>query len=405
MSVTVDQILTRMLNDAHNYNPTLVISQGTETYIRFAATASAIWGIYKQTDWTVDQIFPPTMNKESLEQWASDRNLNYENLTASELLTLIITYLRNPKSGGKPSDYERWALEASSTGKAMTIESSMFSGNMPNLSGANAVKPHDRDSLAFTCGGSDTNKTVIIDFGESKKIIGLGLGFITNRPASFGVFVSDDGSEWYRLGKIDAAYWWAMANFTETSTRYVKLVLESIESIASWQTEALNAVKCFGVEFYESSEKDEAPTSSKCLDNFYGVGTVLMLMGPNTLSMRCCEAIRAKCEYEGPVAPREIWVNVPKETTLSLQVAVTDFDSLDEASFREDITKYFASLKAGDFFIPSQIVVYAIKNGGSDASVRVSKNGGEYQTQSTAMKPDDKTEQFILGTLAVDDGD
>ena len=64
-----------------------------------------------------------------------------------------------------------------------------------------------------------------------------------------------------------------------------------------------------------------------------------------------------------------------------------------------------ASLKAGDFFIPSQIVVYAIKNGGSDASVRVSKNGGEYQTQSTAMKPDDKTEQFILGTLAVEDGD
>ena len=196
-----------------------------------------------------------------------------------------------------------------------------------------------------------------------------------------------------------------MANFTETSTRYVKLVLESIESLASWQTEALNAIKCFGVEFYESSEKDEAPTSSKCLDNFYGVGTVLMLMGPNTLSMRCCEAIRAKCEYEGPVAPREIWVNVPKETTLSLQVSVTDFDSLDEAAFREDITKYFASLKAGDFFIPSQIVVYAIKNGGSDASVRVSKNGGEYQTQSTAMKPDDKTEQFILGTLAVEDGD
>ena len=146
MSVTVDQILTRMLNDAHNYNPTLVISQGTETYIRFAATASAIWGIYKQTDWTVNQIFPPTMNKESLEQWASDRNLNYENLTASELLTLIITYLRNPKSGGKPSDYERWALEASSTGKAMTIESSMFSGNMPNLNGANAVKTHDLDS-------------------------------------------------------------------------------------------------------------------------------------------------------------------------------------------------------------------------------------------------------------------
>ena len=99
MSITVDQILQRMIVDARNYNPNIVISQGTETYIRFATAASAVWGLYKQIDWTLDQIFPPTMNQESLEQWANDRGLNYENLTASELLTLILSYLRNPRSG------------------------------------------------------------------------------------------------------------------------------------------------------------------------------------------------------------------------------------------------------------------------------------------------------------------
>ena len=385
MSVTVDQILQRMIVDAKNYNPTIKISQGTENYIRFAASASAIWGIYKQLDWTLDQIFPTTMNQESLEQWANNRGLDYSNLTASELLTLILSYLRNPKSGGKPSDYERWALEASSTGKAIGLESSMITGNMPNLSAANAVKPHDRESIAFT---------------GSKAIIGIGLGFITNRPATFGVFTSDDGQAWTRQGKLDAAYWWAMTDFSEVSARYVKVELEEIEALESWQTESLNEVKCFGVEIYVPSDSNEAPTSSRCLKNYYGVGTALMLMGPSSLSMRCCEAVRAKCEYEGPVAPREIWANVPTEPVLSLRVTVQGLQNMDEEAFREDVVKYFADLEPGDLFIPAQIVVYVLKNGGTNATIEVKQNGGDYQEQTDAI-PSGKTEQFTLGDLVV----
>lgn len=400
MSVTVDQILQRMIVDAQNYNPTIKISQGTENYIRFAAAASAIWGLYKQMDWTLDQIFPTTMNQESLEQWANDRGLDYSNLTASELLTLILSYLRNPKSGGKPSDYERWALEAFSTGAAVTLTSSMITGNMPNLSAANAVKPHDREGIAFTCGSNDTGKGVIINLGGSKAIIGIGLGFITNRPASFGVFTSDDGQAWTRQGKLDMAYWWAMTDFSEVSARYVKVELEEIEALESWQTESLNEVKCFGIEIYVPSDSNEAPTSSRCLKNYYGVGTVLMLMGPSSLSMRCCEAVRAKCEYEGPVAPREIWTNVPTEPVLSLRVTVQGLQNMDEEAFREDVAKYFADLEPGDLFIPAQIVVYVLKNGGTNATIAVSQNGGAYQEQTDAI-PSGKTEQFTLGDLEV----
>ena len=401
MSVTVDQILQRMIVDAKNYNPTIKISQGTETYIRFATAASAIWGLYKQMDWPLDQIFPTTMNQESLEQWANDRGLDYSNLTASELLTFILSYLRNPKSGGKPSDYERWALEASSTGKAIGLESSRIYGNMPDLNAANPVKPHDRENIAFTCGSSDTEKNVVIDLGDSKEIFGIGLGFITKRPATFGIYTSDDAQTWTKQGKVDAAYWWAMATFDSVSTRYVKVELEEIEALESWQTEALNTVKCFGVEIYVPSDSNEAPTSSRCLKNYYGVGTVLMLMGPSSLSMRCCEAVRAKCEYEGPVAPREIWVNVPVEITLSLRVTVRKLQQLDEDGFREDVNKYFADLEPGDLFIPSQIVVYAIKNGGENATtIEVSKNGGEYQVETDAIDSY-STEKFVLGDLVV----
>ncbi|MBQ3716344.1 MAG: hypothetical protein II892_12345 [Fibrobacter sp.] len=400
MSVTVDQILQRMIVDAKNYNPTIKISQGTENYIRFAAAASAIWGLYKQMDWTLDQIFPTTMNQESLEQWANDRGLDYSNLTASELLTLILSYLRNPKSGGKPSDYERWALEASSTGKAIGLESSMITGNMPNLSAANAVKPHDREGVAFACGTDDTGKYMVIDLASSKQIVGVGLGFITNRPASFSVFTSDDGQSWTRKGKVDTAYWWAMVEFSEVSARYVKFELEEIEAIESWQLEELNEVKCFGVEIYSPATMNEAPSRARCLDNHYGIGTVLMLVGPRSLSMRCCEAIRAKCEYEGPVAPREIWANVPTEPVLSLRVTVQGLQNMNEETFREDVAKYFAALEPGDLFIPAQIVVYVLKNGGTNATIDVSQNGGDYQEQTDAI-PSGKTEQFTLGDLVV----
>lgn len=402
MALTVDQIFNRMVIDAQNLNPLINVSQGTETYIRLATAASALWGLYKQMDWTLDQIFPSTMNQESLKKWADERGLDYSNLTASELLKLILSYIRSPKSGGKPSDYERWALEASSTGKAVELESTMISGSMPNLNAANAVKPHDRENIAFTCGSSDTEKNVVIDLGSSKEIIGIGLGFITNRPASFEVFTSDDAQTWTKQGKVDAAYWWAMTNFdSAVSARYVKIELEEIEALESWQTASLNAVKCFGIEIYEPAESDEVPSTSRCLKNYYGVGTVLMLIGPSTLSMRCCEAVRVKCEDEGPVAPREIWVEVPVETTLSLRVTVSDLSKMDEDGFREDVTKYFADLSAGDLFIPAQIVVFVLKHGGSNAVVEVSKNGGAYQVQTAAIYPENETDQFVLDELVV----
>ena len=126
-----------------------------------------------------------------------------------------------------------------------------------------------------------------------------------------------------------------------------------------------------------------------------------MLMGPSSLSMRCCEAIRAKCEYEGPVAPREIWVNVPVEITLSLRVTIDGLQEMNEAAFREDVTKYFASLVPGEKFIPSQIVVYAIKNGGENATtIEVSKNSGEYQVETDAIESY-SDEKFVLGDLVV----
>ena len=69
--------------------------------------------------------------------------------------------------------------------------------------------------------------------------------------------------------------------------------------------------------------------------------------------------------------------------------------------FREDVTKYFADLSAGDLFIPAQIVVFVLKHGGSNAVVEVSKNGGAYQEQTSAIYPENETDRFVLGELVV----
>ena len=73
---------------------------------------------------------------------------------------------------------------------------------------------------------------------------------------------------------------------------------------------------------------------------------------------------------------------------------------MDEEAFREDVAKYFADLEPGDLFIPAQIVVYVLKNGGTNATIEVSQNGGAYQEQTDAI-PSGKTEQFTLGDLVV----
>ena len=119
MAISVDTILQRMITDAENLDPSLIgtITQGTQTYIRFATAASAIWGVYKQLDWTVDQIFPSTMSKESLEKFATERGKDPDGLTGAELLSFVLSYLRKPPSGGKTSDCRNHRPSSTANGR------------------------------------------------------------------------------------------------------------------------------------------------------------------------------------------------------------------------------------------------------------------------------------------------
>lgn len=400
MSNSVDDILSRMIVDARNINPNLVITQGTETYIRFATAASAIWGLYKQIDWTVDQIFPSTMSKKSLEKFATERGKDVDNLTGAEILSFVLEYLRKPPSGGKDTDYERWALETTSNGSTVELEASMISQSVDiGLDAVALINPKNKDTIGFHVGSSDVNQYILVDFGSAKEIFGIGMGFTTSRGAEFRAYSSDDSTTWTLRAVINADHWF-MRTFKSVSARYWKIALHSIDSLESWQIASLNDVKCHGIEFYTDEEHTERPLLAKTFKNAYGVGTMSILLAPVTLSMRTIESVRERCEEEGPVAPREIFVSVQRESTVDVRVTVDGIASLNETAFRSDVQKYFAELQAGDIFVAAQITVFAIKNGAVNATVETSVDGAAYTSDATIVaEPDQK---FVIGTLDVE---
>ncbi|MBR6941858.1 MAG: hypothetical protein IKH55_02060 [Fibrobacter sp.] len=402
MAISVDTILQRMIVDAYYMNPNLegTITQGTETYIRFAAAASAIWGLYKQLDWTVDQIFPSTMSKESLEKFATDRGKNVDSLTASELLTYVLDFLRRPPSGGKASDYERWALETTSIGTVAPMTPSMISSSGGiNLDSAALCDSKNTESIGFKVGGSNVGNSVIVDFGSSKRIFGAGLGVTTSRGAEFRVYSSTDGTSWTQRSSLSAERW-SMDTFTAVEAQYWKVELHAIDSLESWMEPELHDVRCYGIEFYTNDDQVEQPSYAKTLKNAYGIGTMAILLAPVSLSMRAVENVRKHCEEEGPVAPKEIFVSVQRETPVNVRVTVDGFNNFEEGLFRTQVEQYFAELRAGDKFVAAQLIVFVIKSGGVDAVVETSVAGSPYvETFTLNARPEQK---FVLGTLTVE---
>jgi len=394
---SVDAILQRMITEAKGINPDINVSKGTDTYLRFASAASAVWGLYKQTDWTLDQIFLTSMAQASLEKDAASKGISVVGLTPSEILSVLLARLRNPVSGGKTGDFERWALETKSDGKAFSLQASMLEGSFSGFSAFNLTNPHT-DTIGFSATAGDEGKSLVIDLGSAQAIFGVGIGTHTSRTARFLVSHADNvGGPWVSHGSLTASFWWSMLEFYPTSARFWKLELAELSQLSSYAVPAYHAFTAYGMELYFNNAESEQPTSATVLKNFYGAGTLMTVLAPASLSMRMCEAVRAHQDYEGPVAPRELWVSVPAITTISLKVAVTG-TLLSVASFRTEVRQYFAAMDAGSIFIPAQITVFAIKYGAVNAVVSLSRNGGIYSVVSDIIQAG-STELFVLGTV------
>lgn len=400
-SNSVDAILQRLITDAKNLDPDVDVSQGTETYLRFAATASAIWGAYKHLDWTLDQIFPTTASQESLEQFAANRGFSIGTMTPAELLSYIISRLRKPPAGGKLRDFERWALEASSTGRAISLTASMLSSATAGFSAANMIVPHD-PAIGMRLDESHVGTVVLtLDLGSAQSLFGLGLGTYTSRRGTFEIASADsvDGP-WTVRGSVSAGYWWRMSEFEPASARYWRLRLASLSALSTFAVPAQNNLTLYGIECYSDAATIEQATTASGLMNYYGVGTMLTVLQPTTLSMRMCEAVRNYQESQGPVAPRDLRVMVPAVASLRIRIVVTGTLS-SEASFRLAVSQYVAGLSAGALFVCAQLVVYAMQYGANNAVPYISVNGADEMAYPATLQAE-PTQIFTLASLSLE---
>lgn len=395
---SVDAILQRLITDAKNLNPDIDISQGTETYVRFSATASALWGAYKHLDWTLDQIFPTSMSQESLETFAGNRGISIDSMTPAELLAYVVSRLRKPPAGGKARDYERWALEASSTGAVYPVAPGMLSSSVTAFSPVDLLDPHSAE-IGLRLDESHVGQIVLTaDLGAAQVIFGIGLGTYTSRLGVFELESADDPLDtWVVRATITAGYWWRMSEFDAVTARHWRLRLVSLSPLIAGSQPEWHNLTLFGMEFYASSTTIEKATSAKALMNYYGTGTLLTLLQPSTLSMRLCETARTNQNAQGPVAPKDLRVQVPIETVLNLRVVLVGTLSSVQA-FRTSIAQYIASLEPGSLFITAQIVVFAMEQGAVNAVPWVQKSGGEWVEYPQMISPS-SIEKFVMGSL------
>jgi uncharacterized phage protein gp47/JayE len=117
-----DQILNRLLTDYANQFPGVDISKGSLIYMKAAAQASALWGLYKEVDYQARQIFPDTADRENLEHHATVRGLPLiTGETDGELLARLLDFIRRPPAGGNKYDYARWAKEIAGVRNAWPV--------------------------------------------------------------------------------------------------------------------------------------------------------------------------------------------------------------------------------------------------------------------------------------------
>lgn len=89
---TYDELRDALLTDYANQMSGADTSAGSDIYIRSAATASALWGLYQYQGWIARQVFPDTADSSELEHHASIRGLTRKAATmASGTITLTGT--------------------------------------------------------------------------------------------------------------------------------------------------------------------------------------------------------------------------------------------------------------------------------------------------------------------------
>lgn len=126
-----NDILNGLLADHVNQDPASDIAKGGLIFMKSAAQASALWGLYKQLEYEARQIFPDSSDRENLEHHVTVRGLPLiVGETDVELLARLLDHIRRPPAGGNKYDYVRWAKEIAGVLQAWPVSGGQGPGTV-----------------------------------------------------------------------------------------------------------------------------------------------------------------------------------------------------------------------------------------------------------------------------------
>lgn len=109
-----NDILTALLASYTNQDPGADISQGSPVYIKCAALAAAIWGLYNEGQYVDRQRFADTCDRETLEHYIAIAAMAViPGEAEADLRARVLFDIQQPPAGGNKYDYVRWAKESS----------------------------------------------------------------------------------------------------------------------------------------------------------------------------------------------------------------------------------------------------------------------------------------------------
>lgn len=108
-----DEILEEILIDYQNLDDAPDVSESSTAFIMGSVLASAIWGLYRYSDYINKQHFPDSADTEHLNRWGTIYDISrLTDESNSDYLARILDFIRNPDAGGNANDFESWATDS-----------------------------------------------------------------------------------------------------------------------------------------------------------------------------------------------------------------------------------------------------------------------------------------------------
>lgn len=371
-----DEIFNSILIDYQNQFPGADTSQGSTLYIKSGALASALWGLYKNSDFISRGAIPITAPTAFLDFWANTYGVPRQpGESDADLLERFLDRIRNPPAGGNKTDIEIFVRGITSSGIVLPeadTDDIVSNSRITNAGFGDFDLSKFFDtattSACFSTSGASAGANWVLDLGVGnvKEFEALGLHTFDTGLVSLSVAHSDDGVIYTNVatGFLANDKEWNFAEWSGAGPhRYWKLELENTPaSVAAFNE----------VEFYETGVEDVS--SAQVFPNFLAIGTFHVIVDRTGVlaSNKLLAKVRSELDDFLPIAPHEFFVLRPIEVVQDVTMAVTDGNAEGNlAQLTADIDNFFATIDPGEPLFVAQLILFGLNAGYTNAAVSV----------------------------------